>query len=403
MTTTHPCSFFTRVVHLGEPLPDSRWAPVVEPIHPSVSYTYPSMDELEATLGAAEQGYVYHRYGNPTVAAFEAAMAALEGGEAAIAFASGMAAIHTALLAAIRQPRIAIVAALDLYGATHTLVNRLFSQLGVAVRTVDVTDVAGAERALALVGGPPPAVLLVETISNPLLKVADLPALAQAAQRHGAWLLVDNTFASPWLCNPLAVGADMVVHSATKAIAGHGDVMAGVVVTSAEKRRTLLEVNKMVGGVLGPFEAWLALRGLRTLALRQRQQCANAQLIAEWLTAQPWVAGVHYPGLADHPQHLLATRLFRKRGYGSVLSFDIADADKAQVFRFMEALRICRAATSLGDIYTMVLHPATASHRGLTAAERARAGIGDQLVRLSAGIEDPADLVADLQQAADAM
>ncbi len=240
---------------------------------------------------------------------------------------------------------------------------------------------------------------MAETISNPLLKVADLPALAGLAHRYGAQFLVDSTFASPYLCRPLAHGADYVIHSATKYIGGHGDVMAGVIATSAENRRKLYELNKLVGSTLGPFEAWLGLRSLKTLPLRVRQQCANAQRISEWLAAHPKIARVNYPGLAGHPQHDLAQRLFGGRGFGGVLSFDIAGADKAGAFRFMEALELCLAATTLGDIYTLVLHPATSSHRSLSAAERARIGIGDGLVRLSAGIEDAADIIADLEQA----
>jgi cystathionine gamma-synthase/methionine-gamma-lyase len=240
---------------------------------------------------------------------------------------------------------------------------------------------------------------VAETISNPLLKVADVPALADLAHRHGAQLLIDNTFASPYLCNPLAYGADYIVHSATKYIGGHGDVMAGVVVTSAENRLKLYEANKLIGSVLGPFEAWLAMRGLKTLPLRMRQQCANAERVAQWLAGHRKIAHVNYPGLPSHPQHDLARRLFGERGFGGMLSFEIAGADRASVFRFMESLELCLPATTLGDIYTLVLHPATSSHRSLTPEERARVGIGEGLVRLSAGIEDAADIIADLEQA----
>ncbi len=389
-------SFDTRAVHAGERAPHGRHIPVATPIHPSVSYLYESADELEAVLGAERPGYVYHRYGNPTVAAFEAAMADLEGGQAAMAYASGMAAIHGALLAAGVRAGAGVVAALDVYGATFALTGRLLAELGARVQLVDVTDLPGVERALTEIR---PAALLVETISNPLLKVADLPALAEVAHQHGAQLLVDSTFATPWLCNPLALGADMAIHSATKYIGGHGDVMAGVVVCSAGTRPALYELNKLVGGVLGPFEAWLALRGLKTLPLRMARQCDNALQVARWLAAHPAVARVNYPGLSGHPQYNLAERLFAGRGYGGVLSFEIAGADKAAVFRFMESLALCLPATSLGDVYTLVLHPATSSHRALSPAERAQIGIPDGLVRLSAGIEDPADIIADLDRA----
>lgn len=396
MADPHQRSFSTRAVHAGERTPRGRYIPVVTPIHPTVSYLYDSADELDAVLGAEQEGYVYHRYGNPTTAAFEAAVADLEGGEAAHAFASGMAAIHTALLAAGVRAGTAVVAATDLYGATYTLLNKILAELGVSIEMVDVTDLAAVEETLTRTR---PVALIAETISNPLLKVADIPALGELAHRHGAKLLVDSSFASPWLCKPLIHGADMVIHSATKYIGGHGDVMAGVVVASAETRRSLYELNKLTGAVLGPFEGWLAMRGLKTLPLRMRQHCSNAMLVAEWLAQHPRIAHVHYPGLADHPQHKLAGQLFDNKGYGGVLSCSLAAADKAAVFRFMEALELCLPATSLGDIYTLVLHPATASHRGLSPAERAEVGIGDELVRISVGIEEPADIIADLDQA----
>jgi len=396
MTDLHNKSFSTRAVHAGERVPPGDYVPVATPIHPTVGYLYDSLDDLDAIFATTREGYVYPRYGSPTVSAFEAAVANLEGGEAAFAFASGMAAIHVALLAAGVRAGSSVVAALDLYGATYTLLNRLFAELGATVRLVDVTDLAAVEAAVAETR---PLALMAETISNPLLKVADVPALSELARRYGAQFLIDNTFASPYLFNPLAEGADYVIHSATKYIGGHGDVMAGIVVTSAENRRKLYELNKLVGSVLGPFEAWLALRGCKTLPLRVRQQCANAAHVAQWLAAHPRVARVNYPGLPVHPQHELARHLFGGQGFGGVLSFEIAGADKAKVFRFMEALELCLPATTLGDIYTLVLHPATSSHRSLALEERARVGIGEGLVRLSAGIEDAADIIADLDQA----
>ena len=396
MTDLHNKSFSTRAVHAGERAPRGNYVPVVAPIHPTVGFLYDSMDDLDGVFAATREGYVYPRYGSPTVAAFETAVAELEGGEAAFAFASGMAAVHVALLAAGVRAGTPVVAALDLYGATFVLLSRLLAELGAQIRFVEVSDLAAVEAAL---NEARPVALLAETISNPLIKVADVPALAGLAHRYGAQLLIDNTFASPYLFNPLAHGTDYVVHSATKYIGGHGDVMAGVVVTSAANRRKLDETNKLVGSVLGPFEAWLAMRGLKTLPLRVGQQCANAAQVAEWLSAQKKIAHVNYPGLPAHPQHDLARRLFGERGFGGMLSFEIADADRARIFRFMEALELCLPATTLGDIYTLVLHPATSSHRGLSEQERAKVGICDGLVRLSAGIEDAADIIADLDQA----
>ena len=261
---------------------------------------------------------------------------------------------------------------------------------------VDATDLAEVDATLKETKA---AILLVETISNPLLKVADIPSLATLARRYDSCLLVDNTFASPYLFRPLEHGADYVIHSATKYLSGHGDVLAGVIATSTENKNRLFDLNKLTGGTLGPFEAWLALRGLKTLPLRMRQQCQNAQRVAEWLEKQPRVARVIYPGLPQHPQHALAKRLFEGKGCGGVLSFEIIGADRAKAFRFMEALQLCLPATSLGDIYSLIVHPASSSHRGLTPEERARVGIPDGLVRLSTGIESGEDILADLEQA----
>lgn len=389
-------AFQTRAVHAGERIPPGDYTPVSTPIWPTVGYTYESMQDTDAVLGSEKPGYVYPRYASPTVSAFEQAVASLEGAQAVHAYATGMAAIHAALLAAGARAGTSVVAALDIYGATYSLLRGVFTTLGVTTRLVDATDLSAVESAIRETH---PVLLLVETISNPLLKIADIPALAALAHANGAVLLVDNTFATPYLINPLQHGADYVIHSATKYLAGHGDVMAGLIATSAENKKKLVDLNKLIGANLGPFEAWLALRGLKTLPLRMRQHCQNAAQVAEWLSKHPRIARVNYPGLSSHPQHALAGKLFAGRGYSGMLSFEIAGADKAAAFHFMEALQLCQAATTLGDVYSLVLHPATSSHRGLTPAERAEIGIPDGLVRLSAGIEDIADILADLEQA----
>jgi len=389
-------SFQTRAVHAGERVPPADYTPVATPIWPSVGYLYESMDDLDAVFGGTKHGQIYLRYSNPTTEAFENAIADLEMAEAAQAYGSGMAAIHASLLAAGVKAGTSVVAALDVYGATFSLLRSLFKSLDVNIRMVNVADHAEVEAALKETHA---VVLYIESISNPLLKVADLMVLAELAHRYGASFLVDNTFASPYLVNPLKLGADFSIHSATKYLSGHGDVLAGVVATSKENKSKLYELNKLVGGVLGPFEAWLALRGLKTLPLRMKQQCQNAQQVAEWLAKHPRVKKVNYPGLSDHPQHALAKSLFEDKGYGGVLSFEIAGADKAQVFRFMESLTICLPATTLGDVYSLVLHPATSSHRSLTADERARVGIPEGLVRLSVGIELAEDILSDLESA----
>jgi cystathionine gamma-synthase/methionine-gamma-lyase len=244
-----------------------------------------------------------------------------------------------------------------------------------------------------------PKAVFCEIISNPLLKVADVPAVAELAHAHGAEMIVDSTFATPYLVRPLTLGVDYVVHSSTKYLGGHGDVLGGVVVTSAARRKRLWELIKLTGGNLGPDQAWLTMRGLKTLPLRMAQHCRNAAAVAAWLAEHPRIAQVNYPGLPGHPQHAVATRLFRDGCYGGMVSFEIAGADRAQVFRFMEALELILPATTLGDVYSLMLYPAHSSHRTLSPEERAAIGIGEGLVRLSVGIEDVEDIIADLDQA----
>ncbi len=409
-------SIYTLAVHAGEhttrttPLtgPDAghSYQPVVTPVHHSVGYTYEDTEDLDRVFAGSSDNPVYTRYGNPTVAAFEAAVAALEGGEAALAYSSGMAAIHAALLASGVRAGTSVVAAHDVYGATYALLNRLLSAQGVTVRFVDAADLNAVDAAAKELK---PVAVLVETVSNPLLKVADLPALARISHESRAAFIVDNTFATPVLCRPLSLGADFVVHSATKYLGGHGDVLGGVVVVGKrEQRQALNELNKLLGANLAPQEAWLAHRGLKTLPLRMERQCRNAAIVADWLASQERVSRVNYPGLPSHAQHGLAASLFAGASgdeplYGGMMSFDLKAAGRAEVFHFLEALRLIQPATTLGDVYTLTLYPAMSSHRALDADTRARIGIGEGLVRLSIGIEDPRDIVADLDQALAAM
>ncbi|MCX6031058.1 MAG: aminotransferase class I/II-fold pyridoxal phosphate-dependent enzyme [Chloroflexi bacterium] len=402
-------SIFTTAVHAGErglravPSGPGRadFTPVATPIYPSVGYIYEDTEDLDAVFAGKRAGPVYIRYGNPTNSALEAAVAALEGGEAALSYGSGMAAIHGALLAAGGRAGTTVVAGQDVYGATYALLSRLLASQGVTTRFVDATDLdaVGAALAAAHAAAARPVALLVETVSNPLLKLADLPRLADLAHAAGAALIVDNTFATPYLCQPLQHAADYVVHSATKYLGGHGDVLGGVTVTSAERRSALNEINKLVGANLGPQEAWLILRGIKTLPLRMARQCENAAQVARWLAGHPKIRVVNYPGLPEHPQHELAARLLERGAFGAMISFDLRDGDRGRVFRFMEALRLVLPATTLGDVYSLVLYPAMSSHRALPPEERQRIGIGDGLVRLSVGIEDPEDIIGDLEQA----
>ncbi len=397
---TNDKSIFTQAVHAGERGPRPDFTPVSTPIYPSVGYIYDDMQDLDAIFGGTRAGYVYPRYGSPTVSALERAIAALEGADDAVAFASGMGAVHAALLGAGVRAGTAVVAAADVYGATYALLERLLTEMGVRVRFVDITKLMEVKDAIA---AEQPVAVLCEIISNPLMKVADVPALADLAHRIHANLIVDSTFATPYLYRPLEHGADYVVHSATKYMGGHGDLMAGVVACEAKRGVDLRERQKLLGANLGPQEAWLTLRGLKTLPLRMRQHCINAQIVAEWLAEQPAVRRVNYPGLAAHPQHALSEELFDGRGFGGMLSFELAGAAQADVFRFMEALELVLPATTLGDVYSLTLYPAHSSHRQLAPEVRDRLGIGPGLVRLSVGIEEAQDIIDDLAQAMEAM
>src|SRR3954466_11167535 len=392
-----PLSFDTIVAHAGESHPGegdgSGWQPTSTPIHNASGFYMPSLDALDEVFAGKREGYFYTRDGNPTVRAFEQAVAALESAPMVGAFGSGMAAIYGAILAAGVRPGDHIVATQDMYGLTRVLFTTHLADFGIRTTFVDMVDLAAVEAALA----EGASVLYLETISNPLVKVLDLDALIALAKQAGAKTLVDNTFATPYLLRPIEHGADLVVHSATKYIGGHGDVTGGPVAAPDEAMgRKIHYQAKLLGAVLGPNEAWLAHRGLKTLSLRMARQCDNALAVAEWLADQPGVERVYYPGLPDHPQHALAGQLLGGR-YGAMLAFDLRDGDRARVGRFMDALGLIAPAPTLGDVRTLTLYPVVASHRGLTPDERRAVGIGDGLVRLSVGIEEPADLLEDLK------
>ncbi len=393
----------TRLVHAGERAPVSGSKPTTTPIYTSATYLHPDLAALDAALESGS-GYVYTRYGNPTVAALEEAMTVVERGAGATAFASGMAALYAALLAAgtprgatAPTPR-AILAARDMYGATTLLLQEFFAARGTRIATCDMCDLNAVDAALE---EHRPDVLLVEQLSNPLLRVIDIRALARRVRSVGARLVVDSTIVTPVLQQPLTLGADLVVHSATKYLGGHGDVAGGIVVArTGLVRDTLRRQARLLGASLGPFEAYQILRGLKTLALRVRQQCRSAAEIATWLTTHPAVATVHYPGLASHPQHLLATEMLGGL-FGALVTFELRAASREALHRFFDALRLILPATTLGDVYTLASAPSIASHRELTPDQRAERGISDGMVRLSVGIEETADIIADLRHALD--
>ncbi len=369
----------TQLVHAGERQPTPTGQPVSTPVYASATFTYDSMQEMDQVFAGEKQGYIYTRYGNPTIGALEDAMREIEEGATACAYATGMAAVHAALLACDLKAGSTVLASQDLYGATTSLLNSVFSVFGVKTVTVDFSDMVEVREKARETR---PQVLVAETISNPLLKVCDIETAAEIAREQGARLIIDNTFATPYLRQPLKLGADMVVHSATKYLGGHADAMGGIVISRDEMDRpALFSVMKLVGGVLGVWEAHEILRGLKTLALRMERQCENARNLTIRLSEHPKIARTHYPGL------------------GALVSIELRESTQEAAFRFMDALQLCVRSTSLGDVFTSMLHPATASHRDLVPARRQELGIVDGLVRISVGIESIDDIIEDIEQA----
>ncbi len=404
-----PRHFETRAVHAGEHRAANRnddrkagearqdYYPISTPVYASTTFSHPDIETTDKVLGGEQPGYSYARYDNPTVVAFEQALTSLEGSGRAFAFGSGMAAMHAALSAAECSGECTVLAAEQLYGSTATLLLQVFGAAGVEVRFVDVYDLEALEKKVADLS---PRAVVIETISNPLLRVADTPGIAEITRDAGSTLIVDNTFGTPYLQRPMELGADMVVHSATKYLSGHGDLTAGVVVANPPYDAAVEQLRKLVGGVLGPFEAWLGLRGLKTLALRMQRQCESAREISEWLASHPKVSKVYHPAMKDHPDSEIARRTLTDTG--GLVSFELVTdegREREAAFRFLNALELCVKAPSLGDIYTLAIHPATASHRELSPARREKLGVKENLLRLSVGIEHPEDVISDLEQA----
>ena len=395
-------SIETHLAHAGDHGEPIVGKPVAVPIYATTTFTYDTMAEVDAIFAGDEQGYAYTRYGNPTVRALESALENLEGGVGACAYGSGMAALHAALIACDLAPGSVVLAAQDLYGTTTHLLDTIFRQFGVRTVTADFNDAASL-RAVARESSP--QVLICETISNPLLKVCDLKMCSEVAREVGARLVVDNTFASPYLCQPLRHGVSIVVHSMTKYLSGHGDATGGICVTADERlKEKLTAVRNTVGGVLSVWEAHEILRGVKTLAVRMERQCENARRLAEHLLTDARIARVFHPGFgANDAQHDVAGRMLRAPHTGALVSIELAENTREAAYRFMDALQLCVRLTSLGDVVTCVLHPPTASHRSLTPERREEIGITDGLVRVSVGIEDVADIISDIEQALSAV
>jgi cystathionine beta-lyase/cystathionine gamma-synthase len=384
-------SFSTRAIH-GQALPPVDQETPSVPIFQTSTFRFDTSDAFAETIHFRRPGFTYTRgYGNPTLLAFERVMAELEGTESALSFASGMAAIHT-VATTLAQQGDRVVASSELYGGTYSLFADVLPRYGIDVTFADAHDLDAVRTAV-----PGSAFLYVETLANPNVRVSDLEALGAIAAEAGVPSVVDNTFASPYLCNPAAFGFDHVLHSATKYIGGHNDLIGGIVCTSQERMAALRSTVIETGGTLAPLEAWLSMRGLSTLELRMERHSRSALALTTWLEAQPKVERVHYPGLASHPQHELARRLL-PRGFGGMSAFEVVGGVEAGQ-RFCDALELVWVAASLGGIHTLVCHPASTTHRQLDAEARRAAGIADGLIRLSVGLEDVDDLIEDFERA----
>ncbi len=389
-----PLTWETMAARAGKGAAPLATTPTVNPIYQTSVFTFESLDQVDAAFAGQPGGYVYSRIHNPNHAVLETTLAELEGGEAAVVVASGMAAIQITCLAHLQAGDRMLVTR-DCYGGTQVQFLQEFTRFGIKVDLVDFSDLEMVAKELDAGA----RLVYLETISNPLMKLVDIKAISKLAHDYGALVVVDNTFASPYVCQPLQLGADLVVHSLTKYINGHSDVMGGVVIGSGELLQSIRRVATNLGPTPSPFDNWLILRGVKTLALRMERHCANAQELAEMLAAHPAVLSVHYPGLTTAVDHEPALRQFCQ-GFGGMLSFEVTGGTEGAE-EVMRALRLIDLVPSLAGVTTTVSHPAKTSHRGLSETERAALGIGDGLIRLSVGIEAVSDLKADLGQALD--
>jgi len=381
----------TECAHAGEQPLESGSTPTVMPIYQTTVYDFPDLEEVDEVWDHRKPGFIYGRYGLPNHAALEEVAVKLEGAGGAVATASGMAAIVVALCTMMQSGE-ELVVANDCYGGTLSVAARDFPRLGIASRFVPTTNLAALEKALSSAT----KVLLVETLSNPLWNVLDVGAVAEMCHRKGVKLLVDNTVATPYLIRPLAMNADVVIHSASKFLGGHHDVTAGIVVADAAFITRAREVAIRMGPTLSPFDAWLTVRGIKTFAVRMGRICSNALAVAEFLEKHRKVRRVYYPGLAKHPQHEIVRRTMRGRG-GGMVSFEL-NGNMLSAENFVKSLKLIRFAPSFGGVTTTISHPAKTSHRSLTPSQRGEAGISDTLLRLSIGIEEPEDIVAELER-----
>jgi methionine-gamma-lyase len=388
---TRSKSPYTDVIHAGQ-APDPATGAVSVPIYQSSTFAFASAEQGAARFAGEDEGYIYTRLGNPTTKALEDAVAILENGHGGLAAASGMAAVTTVYLTVLEKDA-HMIATAAVYGASRTVVEKELSRFGVRADFVDTSDLQAVRKRLT----PQTKMLYVETPANPTLRLTDLRACAALAHERGIVLAVDNTFSSPILQNPLDLGADIVIHSLTKFINGHSDVVGGMIVAREEALfKRLRKVLQVMGGTMDPHQAWLVLRGLKTLALRVEKAQDNAMRVARFLDSHPKVRWVNYPGLPSHPQHELAKA--QMKGFGTMISFGLEGGFEAGR-RMMDAVRLCALAVSLGSVESLIQHPASMTHAGVPRREKEEAGITDDLVRLSVGCEGYEDIEADLAQA----
>jgi methionine-gamma-lyase len=392
MNTRKPANFGpqTRAIHGGEPNRRGVNGPIVTEIIRSSTFTFSSTEEMKLWAEGKNKAYIYTRYGNPTLTVAQKKIAALEGAEAAVVTSSGMAAISSALLAALKTGE-ELISTAQVYGGTYRLMRDVFPNMGITVRQIG-TDLSGIEDVVT----PRTKVLYIETPTNPTLRLVDVHKAAAFAKKHKLVSIIDNTFATPVLQNPIALGYDMVVHSATKALAGHSDIIAGVAVGSADWMEKVRQMIIYLGGSMDPGAAYLLIRGLKTLGVRVERQCENAMAVATFLEKQPKVARVHYPGLRSHADHALAKK--QMRGFGSMLAFDLKGGLPA-ARRFCDRVRLFLLAASLGGVESLVILPIYSSHYNMSDEELRRAGVSPGTVRVSIGLEDKEDLIEDLKLA----
>jgi len=387
--------FSTRAIHVGHNPSESQGA-LNPPLYLNATYAFDSVAQGQRRFLGEEAGYIYSRVGNPTQTVLEKKLAALEGGEAALATASGMGAI-TALIWTLVKSGDEIIADKTIYGCTYAYLTEGLQRFGVKIRFVDMTRPKQVAKAI----NAKTRLLFFESPTNPNMRIIDIPKICRIAHERGARVIVDNTYATPYLQRPIELGADFVVHSMTKYLGGHGDLIAGAVIGPEEEltQVRVVGIKDMTGAVISPFDAYLTIRGIKTLALRMQRHCKTARKLARHIERHPAVARVYYPGLHSHPQHKLAKR--QMRDFGGMIGFELTGGYEAGV-RFMDAVRLALRAVSLGDAETLVQHPASMTHVTYPPEERAKHDISEGLVRISVGLENPKDLKRDITQALDA-